>query len=217
MACFREDLLAEQRAFFRHNRSGCAFAAHAAKDMDKFGWKQAICPISAEAIDEALGCAISDPKISTLSILLPDVKSALGIVELVDEIRSGKLISALPNEAWNELTLYKIRAQIGSDVSWVSGFGPFQFLPPTRQAPVVELTTRVKERPRYDWYFKETPEGIIHLADMSMNNMSDRNLQKLWSNSFLRTNKLLGHPPDEASAAKTTFAVPTELIKGISV
>lgn len=214
MSFSNDTIFAEQRAFFRRNKSGCAFAAYAAKDMAKFGWKQVVCPISASAMDSSIQSAISDPDTSTLSLLFPDAGSVDGLNALMDELRRGVLINALPDQVWEGLILFRARVKVASDLSWVTGFGPFDFLPSTRQAPTTELTLRVKARPNYDWHFKDAPPGIIHLADMSMRGMTDKNLWKLWGTSFLRTKKLLGHAPDEASAAKTTFAVPIHLVKG---
>lgn len=216
MSISDDTIFAQQRAFFRRNKSGCAFAAYAAKDMAKFGWQQVICPISASEIDSSIQSAISDPGISTLSLIFPDAGNLDGLNALMNEVRHGNLMNALPNQIWEGLVLFRARVKVASDLSWVSGFGPFDFFPLTRQAPATELTLRVKERPNYDWTFKDTPPGIIHLADMCMRGMSDKNLWKLWGNSFLRTKRLLGHAPNEASAAKTTFAIPIPLFTGTS-
>jgi hypothetical protein len=117
------------------------------------------------------------------------------------------------DEGGNEpkMRFVRLRARVGADVSWVSGFGPFDFLPRTRQAPHCELTIRVKPRPLYKWYFKDPLEGVIHLADLNMRGLSEQNLVKLWVASFVTTKKVLGHSPDEESAAKTTFVIPIEL------
>ena len=103
------------------------------------------------------------------------------------------------------------RLQVGELSSWLSGFGGFDFLPKTRQAVFTEIVFRTKSRPQYDWVMKETPEGVIHLADMDMKGMGEHKFKSLWHGSFATTEEVLGKKPDLRSAAKTTFAVPYKL------
>lgn len=74
-----------------------------------------------------------------------------------------------------------------------------------------EIVFRTKSRPQYDWVMKETPEGVIHLADMDMKGMGEHKFKSLWHGSFATTEEVLGKKPDLRSAAKTTFAVPYKL------
>jgi hypothetical protein len=202
-----DDIKEAQRAFFRKNKAGCAFAAYAAKGVGKYGWEVVVLPVSAAAIGEELTKAIGDPGVQALSMIFPDVSSASGIKDLVSAcVDSGHFVEQGHN---TESTKHvRLRAYVGSDVSWVTGFGPFDFLPPTRRAQYCELTIRVKPRPAYDWYFKEPQEGIIHLADLDMRGLRCEQLWKLWGVSFATTKRILGHAPDEESAAKTTFVLP---------
>lgn len=196
-----------QRRFFSRNKAGCAFAAYAAKRPAKYGWASVILPVAADSIGQELGNAIADPTTQAISMIFPDVLSVDDLAGLVDAcIDSGLFVDEGYLE--NSTRFVRLRAKIGPDVSWVTGFGPFDFLPETRRAPFCELTVRVKPRPSYDWYFKDTVEGVVHLADLDMRGLSCRNLWKLWGASFETTKKILGHAPDEESAAKTTFVVP---------
>ena len=117
-------------------------------------------------------------------------------------------------ETWSAPSDYicvGLRVVSGSERSWVTGFGNFDFLPKTRQAPFTEIIFRSKPRPDYDSVMKEAPAGVLHLADMDMKGMRENKFKALWFGSFDKTEAVLGHKPDILSAAKTTFAFPKAL------
>lgn len=202
----------KQQEFFKKNGSGCAFAAAAARDMHRYGWKQIACGISSEEIDREIESAIALDNVSTLSLIFPAVETILEMKLLLSELERCKLVFLEERFDVGSKYGFRFRAIIGDLRSWISGFGPFDYFPVTRRSPFVEIAVRVKPRPDYDWHLKKSPPGIIHLADMNMLGLSEKHLRKLWVVSFLRTKKLLGHNPDDESAAKTTFVVPKEFI-----
>ncbi|WP_123906325.1 hypothetical protein [Sphingorhabdus sp. YGSMI21] len=206
----------EQRKFFRSNGSGCAFAATAAKDMAKYGWTQIKSDVDPVSIDKHIKSAIRSEEITTLSLLFPDVDQDQNLKELIENLEKCDSVYLENRFESNDNYGFQFRARVNELTSWVTGFGPFEYLPVTRQSPRTEITIRVKPRPLYAWNFKETPEGIIHLADLDMKGMSDKHLWNHWRVSFERTKRLLGHEPDQESAAKTTFVVPKKIIDRIS-
>ena len=212
-----DQLISEHLDFFTKNASGCAFAAHAARDAQHFGWGLTIIRRHELAdIDSRLQVLIEDPNTSTLSVLFPDVQTDDELDALLPAI-NGKVLFL--HEKLDTLTnrCYRYRAHIHGEVSYVSGFGPFSYMPVTRRTLITALVIRVAARPVYDWHLKEPTPGILHVADMDMKGMPDRTLKRMWNNSFLRTAGLLGHKPDEESAAKTTFVVPIDRAQQISL
>lgn len=206
-----EGIIASHLEFFSRNRTGCAFAVLAARDAERFEWG---CDVVGEddlaSVSDRVGRAVAAPAVSTLSLIFPHVRSDRQLEDLISRLDADTvyLHSVLDTE---RNRCYRFRARIGAEESYVSGFGPFPFLPPTRRADHAAIVFRVKPRPDYDWHLKEPEEGIIHVADMDMKGLDERAMLRAWNNSFLRTAGILGHKPDDESAAKTTFVMPLEL------
>ena len=188
--------------------AGCAFAAMAASSNERFGWQQYVLPIDTKQIDLAIESAIETEAISTASLIFPEVVDLKTLLHLIGRLAESKYVFVGQDTEYEGFRCLGLRVSVGANVSWVSGFGPFSFLPRTRQAPYTELAFRAKPRPSYKWIMKDAPEGVIHLADMYMLGLPRAMFQELWERSFERTAQLLGHRPDLRSAAKTTFAIP---------
>lgn len=208
-----DDLLLQQRRFYTDSKAGCLFAALAAYDPMKYGWEHVVVPPRAGDVDHELQTAIASPTTTTLSLLFPDVRTDVQLVELITVLKQCKLIVLDQTETFLGSTCLGFRTLVGDKRSFITGFGDFPFLPPTRRAPCVELITRVKPRPDYTYVFKEAAPDVIHLADLDMKDMPKASMQALWDASFAQTKKILGSAPDLRSAARTTYAIPTVLLE----
>lgn len=211
------ELKSQHFEFFSRNDSGCAFAAYASRNADRLEWAVAIMRNSElPGLDSLIEGFVADPSVSTLSIILPDVVTDSDLDALIPML-NGKELSLY--EEFDSATnrCYRFRARVLEEFSFVSGFGPFSYFPVTRQTPSTALVMRVSARPLFTWDLKEPTPGIVHVADMDMKGLADRQLKRMWGNSFLRTAGLLGHKPNEESAAKTTFVVPLERARKISL
>lgn len=203
-----DQIIDEQRLFFERNLTGCAFAAHAAKDPAKYEWSQKIVrPTQYGMLDDLIKAAIAEPLVSTLELIFPEIESDAELDAFISKMPSA-LIFLHQILDTSKRRCFRFRAQIGEEQSYISGFGPFEYMPVTRQSPYTSIVIRVKPRPDYDWFLKEPEAGLVHIADMDMKGMPDRTLRRMWKNSFWRVAGLLGKAPDEESAAKTTFAIP---------
>jgi len=211
------DIIAEQLDFFIRNGSGCAFAAQAARDPSKYEWGHIVLPCAdIEKLDERVMGAIADSSISTLTVIFPGVRSDDELATLIPKLVTDNLILHQTHDT-ETMRCYRFRATVNDDQSFISGFGPFDFMPITRRSPHTAIVMRVDARPPYAWHLKEPENGIIHVADMDMKGLSDRTLNRMWNNSFLRTRGLLGKKPDDESAAKTTFVFPLDRVDQISI
>jgi hypothetical protein len=188
----KEEIVNKQLAFFCQKRAGCLFVAPA-------------------SIDARLAAAISDPEITMVSLIFPQVTSAANLVELIATLQECETVELEQREEYQEMVCFGFRAIVGDLRSYVTGFCDLPFLPATRRTPFTELTMRVKPRPDYEFQFKEAPPNVIHLADLDMRGMERDRLWQLWHNSFIQTERVLRKKPDLLSAARTTYAIPKEL------
>ncbi len=205
----RREIIDAQLYFYMSGGAGCLFVAHAANDPSKYEWRLEILQATIHKVDATIKTAMEDGGISTLSLLFPSILTAEHLVEFLKELgAASKYVGISQYEELLDAVCLGLRARISGLTSWVTGFGPFDFLPATRRAPHVELTMRINPRPHYNVVMKEAPSGVIHLADMDMKSMRQKKFLALWNGSFINTEKILGHKPDLRSAARTTFAIP---------
>ena len=200
-----------QLEFYRKHRAGCSFAGVAARDPEYYGWQQYVISDNAKHISQTIDESIVNDEIKMMSMIFPSVTSVQKLEMLIATLQDCPRVSLGLNEIFQGYRCYGLRLQVGEALSWMSGFGDFDFLPATRQSPFTEITVRVKPRPKYDWVLKEHPDNTIHLADLEMPNIPDEGLKRLWESSFSQTERILGQKTDLRSAAKTTFAIPVEL------
>jgi hypothetical protein len=95
-----------------------------------------------------------------------------------------------------------LRIKSGQFVSWVQYFGPDSHVK-TRQSPYPMLSFCIKLPVVY--HAKVGFNGVLHLAHASVKGLSERAKEAMWNRSFLHTEKVIGHKPTIAEAAKTTF------------
>ncbi len=209
-----QTIIETQLEFYRKGGAGCLFAAHAARDPSKYEWRLSVSNVDKVRIEELIQSAISLADVSTQSIIFPSVMTREDLKNLLLMLKETPSVSLEQAEEFEGAVCLGYRVNVGNLKSWMTGFGSFDFFPKTRQAVFAEIVFRTKPRPDYDWVMKETPPGIIHLADMDMKGMRENQFKALWYGSFENTENVLGHKPDLRSAAKTTFAVPLELWKG---
>lgn len=200
-----------QRGFYVRGEAGCLFAARAAADPDRYGWRFTISESSPAAVGTVVEASIANPNVSSQSIIFPAIRSAEDLVRFLRVLPDVPRVSLAQEVEFEEMVCLGYRVDIGEARSYVSGFAALEFLPKTRRAPFAEITFRTKPRPPYKEVMKEAPAGVVHLADMDMRGMSKKEFTRLWGNSHSHVNDLLGAAPDLRAAAKTTFAIPTRL------
>ena len=205
-------IVSKQLEFFCQSKAGCAFAAFAAGNPIKYGWIHNILKaVDASAIDTEIEQAINLQEVTTLSLIFPDVDSLEELLQLIRVIANSQYMFLEQDVIFDGYRCLGFRVRVGQLLSWVSGFGNFGCFPKTRQTVYTEIIFRVKPRPNYARVMKKSLPSVIHLADMNMLGIGDAIFKKMWYMSLERTQKLLGHSPDVRSAAKTTFAIPSNI------
>lgn len=192
-----------QRDWHRQGGNGCVFARLAARRGEAAGWRSRVAGDLAQDLAEAL----HDPDCQVFSLLFPGVTTPTALVELC---RHPALLLQ-HTERVGPLTAVSLRVKVDEEVlAWVMGFGPFPFLPATRQAPVTELVLRTK--PKSGWlYAKHSHDrDAAHVADIPLA-LPEACWDPLWDATHAATRQVLKGEPDVLSAARTTFTVPSEL------
>ncbi|TSC72625.1 MAG: Uncharacterized protein G01um101438_342 [Parcubacteria group bacterium Gr01-1014_38] len=210
-------IVEDQLAFYRQGNAGCLFAAHAASDPEKFGWYFSVADVDPQQMESLIQEAISDEKISTKSIIFPKVLKRDDLKELLLAFKKVNSIFLGSAEECEDSICLGYRVRVGEEVSWMLGFGGFDFLPKTRQALFTEITFRCKPKPEYRQVMKESDPGVLHVAHMDMQGMREAKFKSLWYGSIDHAEEILGRPSDLRSKAKTTFAVPADLFKELEI
>jgi len=228
-----------------HNRSlqGCLYAGYIFRNNPAEVGLERLCLIEPTnkkliaTLKDLIATKINDDNNCILSIVLPNIVSLSNLLSLLDLCKTYTDWLIEDDEVYQENKLVKIRVPLPSSIeneeqtfSWVLGFGPFEFLPQTRQSPYFEIMipTKTKEYLK-NKFNRMTPTkqsndskdrgGTIveaHLADVFIKNITD-NLtidNILWTNSIKRKNQILSNFgkdsfDDSNAKAKITFSYPS--------
>lgn len=213
----KKRIIEDQLAFYRRGNAGCLFAAHAADDPEKFGWRFSVSEADPQHIEALICEAINDDKISTKSIIFPKVIMRDDLRDLLLSFKKVGSIFLGSAERCEDSVCLAYRVRVGEETSWMLGFGPFDFLPNTRQALFTEITFRCKPKPEYRQVMKESDPGVLHVAHMDMLGMKEAQFKSLWYGSIHHVEEVLGRSSDLRSKAKTTFAIPPDLFQELNV
>jgi hypothetical protein len=208
MAESNDALLEGNLQHYRQHHAGCSFAAFAAHKPEAHSWHLEVLH-DLESLDEVVSRLRQNGNIATVSLLFPSVNRQEHLEQLIESLsRSDDFFrESLGLHKYYDIVGLRFRVD-PKTVSWVTGLGPFDWMPATRQSPTTEIAFRIRGRPGYPWTFKEPPLGVVHLADMEFPGIDETRMRHLWDSSFDRTRRVLGHSPDMLSAAKTTFILP---------
>jgi len=192
-----------QRDWHRQGGNGCVFARLAARRGEAAGWRARV----AGDVTADLAEALADSECQVLSLLFPGVTTPEALVELCRH-PAFRMERA---ERVGSLTAVSLRMLVEDGVlAWVMGFGPFDFLPATRQAPVTELVLRTKNKPEWLYEKHSHDRDVAHVADIPLA-LPEACWDPLWDATHAATRAVLGADPDVFSAARTTFTVPSAL------
>jgi hypothetical protein len=211
-----------QRHWHSRGQNGCVFAQMTAAKSAEKGWASYVVNLpakelagEAETISKLFQETIAVPELQLLSLLFPKVNSLDELLELVKQFVALFGFTTVEYPLGDLIGVgLRYALQEGDLSSWLVGFGPFDFFPFTRQAPVTELVFRGKEKPEKMFHRLNQERSQVHLADVPLD-VEDVVAEKLWQSTYAKTRMLLGG--DEArttnilATAKVTFSVPLEL------
>jgi hypothetical protein len=218
-----ELVVAIQNHWHQSGQSGCVFSRYLIRNAVVSGWKARVFHLHSAGerdLERAGLNAILDDEIASqecelLSLLFPavttesDLANVLGVLAVLDR---SVVLRPKPH---GDLVDFSIRIHLAKGIqAWVLGFGPFSFLPTTRQAPVVEVVFRTKTQTQ-----RTTEHSgdllAVHVADVPLN-VKARQFNGLWSASVCQTGDILGSGDRVFSRARVTFGLPRESLASIT-
>ena len=207
-----------QSHWFMLGQSGCVFAQHLMASSASAAWHAFVCPSPAtpedgdwtHSLDELIAREIANPSCELMSMLFPATVTESQLVVLIRTLLGCDRMELLPLQVACESVGVSLRLNVGmANVceSWVLGFGPFECLPATRQAPVTEIVFRTKESAHAPRQEGVRSGNYVHVADFPLH-LPEKKRASLWHASVLNRQALLG-PHDETFAkARFSFALP---------
>lgn len=217
-------VVAIQNDWLRRGQSGCLFARHILRNAPGSGWRAlAFYPedtgwdACCKRLDQVIEETIASPDGELLSLLFPFADTLDGLMQVIRAVDSLDRTRLFPVGAHKARVGVGVRVHLDSGVeSWVLGFGPYHFFPPTRQAPVTELIVRTKARARVPRVATDSSRVSAHVADAPLD-IDSNQFNRLWHASIRRTQAMLG-PDDRAlSRARITFALPLATIANLQL
>lgn len=212
-------VIATQRHWHTHGQNGCVFAQVAATRADDVGWDSRV--LSKEGllsegknvvhkIDEIFEGAINNEGNQNLSLLFPNIETPQQLVTLLKDIRDTSTKIIVHDTQLTDYTVLALRGKLGGGVlSWLVGFGPFDFLPLTRQSPITEIAIRTKKKPEIIFHKLNQDRDAAHLADIPLG-LNDKLMDTLLDKTKSRTGEILAGTSRKLSSAKVSFAIPTK-------
>lgn len=210
--------------WFKQGQVGCGFAQYMAGDADKFGWRFIVekeSEYTKSSISKLYGRINEHLQASgdeVLSILFPNIDSDVRFAELIQSlVEYTPFFIENTQEYSEELILLSLRLDISGNKnnSWIMALGPFSNFPATRQCPITQIVIRLKVKDTGRMYHKAKNVSDAHNADMPVDMIEPRKQDALWEISFKNTERVLGHKPDNLSAAKYTCPIPKKIYKNL--
>lgn len=204
----------EQNSWHVKGNNGCIFSQVIASNVEKYNWQKTIVgPLdgnSTNQIDISVKTAIEDPEVRLLSLIFPAIESVEDLSHLCEILSiMTQTIFLLEDNYVDGLVALSFRASLenGEVLGWIMGFGPYDFFAETRQAPYTELVIPVKKKPDNTYHRHNQDKSSAHVADQHIP-LDDKVLDRIWVNTFKKTEKILGHKPNIFSGARTTVVLP---------
>lgn len=218
-------IISATKNWFTQGQVGCAFAKYMAKDTQQFGWdfitytENDFSKNKISELYDDIKYYIKKEHSETLSVIFPLIKTEKDFANLIHSLISNTDIFIEKTLQYNNHTLLAMRLDISGheNNSWIMALGPLDTFPLTRQAPFLQLVIRLKVKDTDRMYSKAKNVPDAHNADMPVDMLPIHMQDRLWEASFKNTKRVLGHKPDNLSAAKYTCPLSTNLFNKLDI
>lgn len=201
----------------RTGQTGCLFATLLAGDPASAGWRSVVVPepVDDETMDRLLSTLLAAGT-EAAQLVVPWVDTPERLAEFVSQV--GRLPNwyireVIDGDAEPGFVRIALRWRLPEPdhVSWVLGFGPFDFMPFTRRSPFTALIFRSAAAhsdaiPRT----RREDHTEVHLADLQAPVDQER-YDRMWSRTEKRKVSLLDGELMGGAKARVTFLIPEEL------
>lgn len=232
-----QKVLDQQFQWHKKTQQGCAFAGKMALEVlraEEGGfyfnyWARRVLEGHGEdavrAMTDFVAESYNDDKRQVISALFPDITSREQLVGLLEAIRvhyAGALID-IQDCPSSPHTLVRMRFPLGDGVtSYALGFGPFDWMPATRQSPYTELVLPVKSKQQLQQKHgrcsinqsqptskaRHPDPTFVHLADVEMDGITNIPMKdsQYWESTQAIRQAKLNKVGLDLAKGKVTFA-----------
>lgn len=200
-----------QKHWHTKGQNGCVFAQIVATRADELGWDVEVIRETNNDLLSLIQASIDNPRCQNLSLLFPEIHTVEQLVNTLHSLLEQNIVKLATERSFGKFVILELRLPINEDAeAWLVGFGPFDFLPKTRQAPQVEIALRTKTKPQDLNEQLNQDHNAAHLADIPVN-LDDDRFNAVLDATKKRTAQIIGDESRETSKAKVTFTIPEKI------
>lgn len=207
--------------WIRTRQAGCSYAALLANRDEAKSWRSWTTELpkdeaSVENIEKVLQLAVGETAVHAVVIVFRDIETPTHLAILANRL--------CEHDSWSCCEPRQLQPSLGgvrrfslglrwtmpnTHTSYVLGFGPFGFFPPTRRAPYCALTVPTCEvGPLRDPSLTSVER---HLCDMRNERFDSNKWKRLWKSTTDLKQALVNDSDETSAKAKVTFVLPEEI------
>lgn len=205
----------------KRGQTGCRFAARLALDDVSARWESVTLSKNiprSELAEHVCEVLLSlDKRTELVQLIFPHIDSVDELVALINDLCTPKLNWYWEAEdsyenGWVDVGLRWLLPD-GEHVAWALGFGPYDFLPVTRRAPLVSIVLRTSPLKRTPGTRDKNNLIPVHAADMDDLLGKDEQLRQIITSATKESKlKLVAAEHARSARARVTFKLPQQAL-----